>query len=281
MAQNWFKHDYNARNDDNILELRAEYGWKGYGLFYAFIETMAENEKGAIDINKIGGLSVGFSLPKEELITFIETCIEIGLFTKDEDGFIRNKRITKHVEKLKGFKEAGKKGAKKRWSNDSDRGANRGASGRGNATPNADKIRQDKNRKDKNSNSNGTPYEIDDSEKWDGDQPINYQSFVEKFNLMYDRELRVTDKKRKNIRSRLRTFTGKEILTAWLNRKDDTWLTGEGLEYLGDWKAAMRNDEKIDKYLNKDQSYGKEDSRHNETGSEHKYTQNDLAGFEN
>lgn len=138
-----------------------------------------------------------------------------------------------------------------------------------------------KENKNKNNSSNGTPYEIDDSERWDEDQPINYQSFVEKFNLMYDRELRVTAKKRENIRSRLRTFTGKEILTAWLNRKDDTWLSGEGIEYLGDWKAAMRNDEKIDKYLNKDQSYAKEDSRHNETGSGHKYTQNDLAGFEN
>ena len=72
MPQNWFKHDYGARNDDNILELRAEYGWKGYGLFYAFIETMAENEKGAIDLDKIGGLSIGYNLPKEELLAFVE-----------------------------------------------------------------------------------------------------------------------------------------------------------------------------------------------------------------
>lgn len=154
MAQSWFKHDYGARNDDDILELRAEYGWKGYGLFYAFIETMAENEKGAIDMEKIGGLSIGYNLPKGELISFVETCLDIGLFYKDGGGLIRNDRITNHVEKLRSFREAGKKGAKKRWSDNSNRGAN------GEATDTPMQSRVDKSRVDKNK-----PY-TDDFEKF-------------------------------------------------------------------------------------------------------------------
>lgn len=153
MAQNWFKHDYGARNDADLLELRAECGWKGYGLFYAIIETMAENEKGAIDLDKIGGLSIGFGLPKDEILAFVETCLKIGIFYTDEDGMIRNSRITAHVEKMKSFQEAGKKGAQKRWSNDSDRGANRGANGPPNAGAYADKSRVDKSRLEERANT--------------------------------------------------------------------------------------------------------------------------------
>lgn len=87
-------------------------------------------------------------------------------------------------------------------------------------------------------------------EEWDKKQPIDYTSFVDAFNEMYDRSLHVTDQKREMIRGRLRTFTGEEIKKAWKNRFEDDWLNGEGSKFLGDWKAAMRNDEKIDKYLN-------------------------------
>lgn len=155
MAQNWFKHDYGARNDDDILELRAKYGWKGYGLFYAFIETMAENEKGAIDLDKIGGLSIGYNLPKKDLLAFVESCLDIGLFYKDGDGLIRNDRITNHVEKLQSFREAGKKGAEKRWSDNSDRGANSGATD----TPMQSRV--DKSRVDKK------PYTDDFEDFWE------------------------------------------------------------------------------------------------------------------
>lgn len=154
MAQNWFQHDYNARNDDKILELRAEYGWKGYGLFYAFIETMCENETGAIDSDKIGGLSIAYSLPKEELLTFIDFCLSIKLFYRDDDGLLRNERITKHVKKMQSFREAGRKGAKKRWSGESDRGGIAPLK-TGNKDPNtrayADKSRVDKSRKENKS----------------------------------------------------------------------------------------------------------------------------------
>ena len=144
MAQHWFKHDYSARNDEKILELRAEYGWKGYGLFFAIVETMCETEKGCIDTDRIGGLSVGFSLPKDELLNFIDFCTSIELLYEDDDGLIRNKRVVEHLDHMNTLKEAGKKGANKRWKQHKNRGANGGA----NATPNAEKIREDKKREE-------------------------------------------------------------------------------------------------------------------------------------
>lgn len=154
MAQNWFKHDYSARNDEKILELRAEYGWKGYGLFFGLIESMCETETGCLDRDRIGGLCVAYNLPKDELLGFIDYCIEVELFFEDEDELIRNKRVTSHLKRMNTFKEAGKKGAEKRWSKQSDRGAN----GKANAGAYADKIREDKIKEDNKESvsTNGT-----------------------------------------------------------------------------------------------------------------------------
>lgn len=102
-----------------------------------------------------------------------------------------------------------------------------------------------------NNNKNKKKYSYGNPSKWDGNQPIDYASFVDAFNDLYDRQLHITEKKREMIRARLRTFTGEQIQTAWENRDTDEWLNNEGKEYKGNWKAAMRNDEKIDNYLNK------------------------------
>src|SRR5699024_5229405 len=90
------------------------------------------------------------------------------------------------------------------------------------------------------------------AEPWDGNQPVDYAGFVERFNEIYSltgkSALRVTAKKREQIRGRLRTWTGQEIIHAWENRTKDKWLNTEGKKFLTDWEAAMRNDEKIERY---------------------------------
>jgi len=117
----------------------------------------------------------------------------------------------------------------------------------------------EKNFTDNNTSINTTSnnkYCYGDSQKWNETQGIDYTSFVDAFNKLFDRQLRITDKKRKMIRGRLRTFTGDEIKKAWENRKSDEWLNNEGSKYMGDWAAAMRNDEKIEKYLHAENSNG-------------------------
>ena len=51
----YFQHDYSARNDERILELRAEFGWEGYGIYWAILESIAENTNGGINRVAIGG----------------------------------------------------------------------------------------------------------------------------------------------------------------------------------------------------------------------------------
>jgi hypothetical protein len=104
---------------------------------------------------------------------------------------------------------------------------------------------------DNNTRNNNTSNNIlcGDNLKFIENQEIGYQSFVKRFNELYGCNRRVTDEKRKQIRARLRTFTASEIEQAWVNRKSDDYLNGEGSKYLADWNAAMRNDEKIERYL--------------------------------
>jgi uncharacterized protein YkuJ len=116
----YFRHDYNARNDERILELRAEYGWEGYGIFWAIIESIAENAYGGINIASIGGLSTGLNYTKKKLLQIIDFCVEIGLLIND-DGFVHSKRFDEHLEFRGKLADAGREGANKRWEN---RGAN-------------------------------------------------------------------------------------------------------------------------------------------------------------
>lgn len=121
----YFPHDYSARNDDKILELRDKFKLEWYAIFWMLLETMAEKENGSIDKRLIGGLSLGYSIPKDTLIGIVDFCIEIGLF-EEVEGKIFSKRMLEHKNTRKALSEAGKEGAlRRRW--------NRGANGHPNA----------------------------------------------------------------------------------------------------------------------------------------------------
>lgn len=110
----YFSHDYNARNDEKILELRSVYGAEGYGIFWMIVETMAESENGGINSQLIGGLSHGYGVAKATLSRVIELCNKLGLFY-EEDGYLFSKRLLSHKYIRKNLSEAGKNGAEKRW----------------------------------------------------------------------------------------------------------------------------------------------------------------------
>jgi hypothetical protein len=109
----WFKHDYNARNDEKILELRSEYGVEGYGIYWMLIESMCETSCGGLKASLIGGLSHGFGVAKARLSEIIKFCIEIGLFY-DENGTYYSKRLLKHKQERKYLSEMGKIGQEKK-----------------------------------------------------------------------------------------------------------------------------------------------------------------------
>ena len=79
----------------------------------------------------------------------------------------------------------------------------------------------------------------------------DYSGWVDFWNDTNDAKCRVTDKKRKQIRQRLKTYSEEEIKTAIRNRSKDDWINGDGLKHKTNWSTFWRNDEKPERYLNK------------------------------
>jgi hypothetical protein len=136
-GNNWFDHDYNARNDQRILMLRAEFGLEGYGAYWCIIETMAEDD-GEIFREAIGGLSLAYGLPNSRLSDILDFCVKINLF-KESEGVIFSDRIKDHKNQRKMFRQKGLEGAAKRWKNSPPK-----------SPPNSDNRTLDKNIKKKN-----------------------------------------------------------------------------------------------------------------------------------
>src|SRR4051812_45989014 len=113
----YFRHDYNSRNDAKILELRAEFGYEGYGVYWALIETLAEDSDGCINGRAIAGLSVGLGVPKDKLQAVMDACLRTGLLKQDADGNLRSDRMDEHKRDREMYAKQGREGAKARWAN--------------------------------------------------------------------------------------------------------------------------------------------------------------------
>jgi len=122
----YFSHDYNASQDDKILELRSVFGNEGYALYFYCLETMAQRGDGYIIASLMGGLSVGYGVPKATLVSFLSKCEELGVFYKDKKGYY-SKRMIEHLNLRQKLSNAGKRGAINRWENG---GAIGGANGK-------------------------------------------------------------------------------------------------------------------------------------------------------
>lgn len=105
-----FKHDFNAHNDEKILDLRMDHGMEGYGIYWYLIEMLANAEEYKLSNNY---KRLAFTMRTEEgtLKSIIE---EYDLFIVENGLFWSNSlvdRMSKLDELKKRRSEAGKKGA--------------------------------------------------------------------------------------------------------------------------------------------------------------------------
>jgi len=112
----YFPHDHNAKDDEKILELRAEFGAEGYGVYWMLIESMFNND-GYLNRVPIGGLCLGYGVAKDVLNPIIAFCINVGLFAYGEDGEseFTSSRVLEHLQFREKAISNGKKGANARW----------------------------------------------------------------------------------------------------------------------------------------------------------------------
>jgi len=128
----YFPHDHNAKDDEKILELRAEFGAEGYGIYWMLIESMFNNN-GYLNRGAISGLCLGYGVAKDTLKPIIDFGISIGLFSVDgiPHDMFTSIRVLDHLEFREKAISNGKKGANARWSKVKNGDPNGGA----NATP--------------------------------------------------------------------------------------------------------------------------------------------------
>lgn len=101
----YFSHDYFARNDPKLLNLRRVYGMEGLGIYWCLVEIMYEQE-GKINLKDIE--TIAFELRTE--------CERIASIINDFDLFIFNENYFTSKSVLERLKERENKSNKARQS---------------------------------------------------------------------------------------------------------------------------------------------------------------------
>jgi len=127
MAQEslYFSHDYNPFEDPQFEAFVSKHKAVGYAVFWRLIEMLHANADHRLPFEQYIYSSVAFkfALSPQDVENIICDCIsEFRLFSADGELFW-SERVFRNITKMKDIKEkkskAGKKGAKKRWHDDS------------------------------------------------------------------------------------------------------------------------------------------------------------------
>ncbi len=95
MKKTYFNHDSAARNDYRIIKLRATLGYEGYGVFWAVLELLF-NEENKLCIDDYDALAYSLQCDSNILKQVIE---DFDLFVI-EDGCFYSKRLNNHIEEI-------------------------------------------------------------------------------------------------------------------------------------------------------------------------------------
>ncbi|MEG1813687.1 MAG: DUF4373 domain-containing protein [Clostridia bacterium] len=116
----YFSHDYNASMDDKILEMRSEFGLEGYGAYWMILEMLIKKDNYTLAYKDRTFNAITFACQQKtfEMKVFIDACIDIGLFERDDDAFWSNSLIRRKeaVDQHSNAKvEAARTAARARW----------------------------------------------------------------------------------------------------------------------------------------------------------------------
>ncbi len=97
-------HDFNARNDPKIRQLRSEHGLEAYGLYWCLIEILRGYENLTIPNNHIKGVAHDCDLTVKKLQKYLDTMIELELLAVNANGYFSpslTRRINAYRRKSK------------------------------------------------------------------------------------------------------------------------------------------------------------------------------------
>jgi hypothetical protein len=112
----YFSHDSNAITDTKILNMRADYGLEGYGLYWCIVEMLRNQEDYCLKLDKNTYRAIKLlSASNIEIEKYINDCCnEYELFKVNEDKFYSNSLLNRMKEKDE-KSEMARKNAEVRW----------------------------------------------------------------------------------------------------------------------------------------------------------------------
>lgn len=265
----YFSHDSNAHQDEKILELRAKWGWEGYGLYWGVVELMREQSNYRLtnsdSLSK--KISLQLSVTEEVAKNFIDDCVDIGLFEMQNGSLYSESLLRRMAAKDKRSQRA-RKAANVRWNNegngdgedeesDSNADAMRTHSdSKDSALP---KKRKEKKRKEKDTTlDDGQPSSSESpEEKYNQYAPttargLDYDAIKEQWNKSVPEELsisQITDKRKRKLRKRYKEpeFSLSKIINAI---SDQPFLLGAGPNgWVVDFSWVIKSQENYAKIL--------------------------------
>lgn len=161
----YFSHDSNAITDTKILNMRADYGLEGYGLYWAIIEMMRNEEDYSLQIGKNTCRAIKtLTNTNIDIEKYIDDCIEdYKLFTKNNDKFTSNsllRRMTQYEKKKTINRENGKLGGRPKKQNKTEEKAN---GFQDETKNNQNKVKESKGKESKENESANADNTVSDS----------------------------------------------------------------------------------------------------------------------
>ena len=108
----YFQHDNTSHSDEKVLDLRAELGYEGYGIYWALLELLHQND----GIMQMNSKRIAFAMQVDE-DNLIKVINNFGLFVIKGEKFYSNRllrQIKYRAEIVEKRREAGAIGGKKK-----------------------------------------------------------------------------------------------------------------------------------------------------------------------
>lgn len=166
----YFSHDSNALTDTKILNMRADYGLEGYGLYWAIIEMMRNEEDYKLKLDKNTYRAIKTLTNTDiNIEKYIQDCIDdYELFRQEDSKFYSKSLLRRMLEKDKKSEIAREK-ANKRWNSNANDMQQQCVS-------NANKVKENKEKESKGNKN-----------KKEKEEKIHFAEFVSMTNAEYEK----------------------------------------------------------------------------------------------
>lgn len=249
----WFRHDYDAADDDKTMVMIEQLGLEGYGIYWVLIEKLRGRKDYKMPFSIIPSLARRYMTTPEKMKTVI---MQYGLFQYDDEGFFYSESLIRRMNALDELKQrraiAGKKAIEARWSREKDTKcianeyesysngiANEQQTNTDAIRLDTDKIRLDKIRIDKSKEENK---EIED--KSSTKKKKEYCEFVERMYALYPTKCPIRGaslgksyKDKERIQKLLRQYTEDEIESVFKNEIEEKY----GKHYMQNFSTFLNN----------------------------------------